>query len=297
MSQELTEAPRFSLVPANYDDAVKISKTLSASQLVPKDYQGKPENVFVAIAWGQELGLAPLQALQNIAVINGRPAIWGDAALAVCMAHPEFEDIEEKIDSTGSDRKAVCTIKRRGRTPVVRTFSVADAAKAGLWNKGGPWTQYPDRMLQLRARGFALRDAFPDAMRGFKIAEEVQDIPAEVDVTPPAGKPAIVMPRADAPTTAAVVEELGRQEDEANKAAQGGDQPAEEQPAAPVAEGVVCLSTSQLKLIRAKCAAAGMTDSVLANLLGVDKIEALPAARVNEVLDKIKAFAASRGQA
>lgn len=294
MSQELTVPQRFSLVPANYDDAIKISRTLAASKLVPKDYQAQPENVFVAIAWGQELGLAPLQSLQNIAVINGRPAIWGDAALAVCMAHPDFEDIEEKIEGSGDSRIATCTIKRKGRTPVVRTFSVADAKKAGLWGKQGPWQQYPDRMQQLRARGFGLRDAFPDAMRGFRIAEEVQDIEPEKDVTP--AKPAVVMPQASSAAPAAsaveVVAEVNQQAEQAVEAAQGGDQPASQPVQA--ADGVVAMSAGMLKTVRAKLQAAGIEERVVCLRFDVERLEAIAASQVNAVLDFIKAGGVSQ---
>jgi hypothetical protein len=65
---------------------------------------------------------------------------------------------------------------------VVRTFSQDDAKTAGLWGKQGPWSQYPKRMLQLRARGFALRDAFPDALRGIHSADESRDM--VIDVSP-----------------------------------------------------------------------------------------------------------------
>jgi hypothetical protein len=41
-------------------------------------------------------------------------------------------------------------------------------------------------MLQMRARGFALRDAFPDVLKGLITAEEAQDMPVEEkDITPP----------------------------------------------------------------------------------------------------------------
>jgi hypothetical protein len=73
---------------------------------------------------------------------------------------------------------------RRGQPPERRTFSVADAKRAKLWFKAGPWTTYPDRMLQMRARGFAIRDTFPDALRGVIIAEEAQDHPTEVREVP-----------------------------------------------------------------------------------------------------------------
>ncbi len=44
-----------------------------------------------------------------------------------------------------------------------------------MLGKQGPWTQYPERMLKLRARGFTLRDAFPDVLKGIKAREEVED--------------------------------------------------------------------------------------------------------------------------
>ena len=59
--------------------------------------------------------------------------------------------------------------------PTTRTFSQEDAKRANLWGKAGPWTAYPKRMLQMRARSFALRDSFPDALKGVGISEEVRD--------------------------------------------------------------------------------------------------------------------------
>lgn len=171
----------YSMVPTSLEEAVKISAMLAKSDLVPKDFRGKPENVFVAMQWGTEIGLKPLQALQNIAVINGRPSVWGDAALAIVQNRSDCEDISETIEGEGDKRAAICTIKRKGRSPVSRSFSVSNAKVAGLWTKQGPWTQYPERMLQMRARGFAIRDAFPDALRGLNLAEELQGV--EVDVT------------------------------------------------------------------------------------------------------------------
>ena len=166
-----------SLAPRNLQEAMEFSKLMSQSAIVPKDYQGKPANVLVAVQWGMELGLAPMQAMQNIAVINGRPSIWGDAMLAICQAHPQFQGIDEQVDDT----RATCTVKRNGRT-VTQTFTMEDAKRAGLAGKQGPWSQYPKRMLQMRARSFALRDAFADALKGIQSAEEVQDMPTERDM-------------------------------------------------------------------------------------------------------------------
>lgn len=179
MSTEITtQKQTFSLAPKDLDEAMRFADMLASASIVPKDYIGKPGNVLVAIQWGMELGLQPMQAMQSIAVINGRPSLWGDAMLALVKAHPAFEWIKEDCDGN----IATCTVKRRGEPEVTQSFSLEEAKKAGLTGKQGPWTQYPKRMLQMRARGFALRDAFPDALRGVISAEEARDTPAERDM-------------------------------------------------------------------------------------------------------------------
>lgn len=173
-----TTKQNFSLAPKDLDEAMRFADMLANSTIVPKDYIGKPGNCLVAIQWGMELGLQPMQAMQSIAVINGRPSLWGDAMLALVKSHPAFEWIKEESDANG----ATCTVKRRGEPEVSQTFTVEDAKRAGLLGKQGPWQQYQKRMLQMRARGFALRDAFPDALRGVVSAEEARDMPAERDM-------------------------------------------------------------------------------------------------------------------
>lgn len=172
--------------PSVLEGVMRLCGILAESTIVPKDFQGNPGNILIAIQWGRELGLEPLQAMQSIAVINGRPAIWGDAMLALVRGSGLMESIrEETIDDPDDGRIAICTIKRRGETAVQRTFSMEQAKRAGLAGKPGPWQQYPDRMLQLRARGFGLRDVFPDVLRGVWIAEEARDTPVEPrDITP-----------------------------------------------------------------------------------------------------------------
>ena len=154
----------------SFDELGRFCKAVINSGLAPKSFNS-PEAVMVAIQHGMELGLAPMQALQSIAIVNGKPVVYGDTALALATAHPAFHDIEETVDG----HTTTCVVKHKDRSAVVRTFSEADAKKAGLWGKAGPWQQYPSRMLQMRARSWALRDAFPDALRGLGIREEVQD--------------------------------------------------------------------------------------------------------------------------
>ena len=164
----------FSLAPKNLSEAMEYAKIIASSGMVPKSFQGRPGDVLVAVQMGVELGLPPTQALQNIAVINGRPSLWGDAVLAIVKGSPVCDYVREYFDAkTGV---ATCIAKRTDDAEeVVKTFSYEDAKRAGLWGKQGPWTQYPQRMAQMRARSWAVRDAFPDLLRGISVYEEQQD--------------------------------------------------------------------------------------------------------------------------
>ncbi|MEZ2410497.1 recombinase RecT [Bosea sp. RCC_152_1] len=176
------------IVPQTFDDVYRFAQVLSRSGLVPYGMD-TPEKVSVAILTGLEIGVKPMQAVQGIAVINGAPRIWGDLALAVVRGSGQLEKFSEKLVGTPPadwpspkdderDYKAVCIVKRKGEDEVVKEYSIADAVVAKLWNKSGPkgptpWVTNPKRMLAMRARAFALRDAFTDILKGMPIAEEM----------------------------------------------------------------------------------------------------------------------------
>lgn len=164
----------------SFDELARFCTAVSRSGLAPKGLQ-TPEAIMVAVQAGMEVGLSPFQALQGMAVINGRPSLYGDAALAVVSGHPDFEDIEETIEGTGEKMVASCVIRRKGRLPIKRVFSVPDAKLAKLWGKVGPWTEYPNRMMQMRARSWAMRDSFADALKGVGVVEEQNDTPARIE--------------------------------------------------------------------------------------------------------------------
>lgn len=184
-TKEVVAAPRgntraMNFNPTTFQEACTWAKMIASSDLAPKDYRGKPGNVLVALQMGAEVGLQPMAALQNIAVINGRPSVWGDAALGIVQASNVYESHKEWIEGDGDNAIAYCEVKRKGQEAHKVSFSVNDAKKAGLWGKESPWKTYPKRMLQMRARGFALRDQFADVMRGLILAEEALDIPVEI---------------------------------------------------------------------------------------------------------------------
>lgn len=169
------------LQPQNFEQLVTFASMAAKTSMVPAAFRGKPEDIMITVQFGSELGLSPMQSLQSVACINGKPALWGDAVIGLCQQSPLCEDIIETMEGDGDSRKAICVAKRIGKTAVKVEFSVADAKKAGLWGKPGPWTQYAERMLKMRARGFALRDAFPDLLKGLKTVEELNDYPVKSD--------------------------------------------------------------------------------------------------------------------
>jgi hypothetical protein len=165
------------LQPQNFDGLWRLSMVMAASGVLPPDLR-TPEAVFVTLNMGAELGLSPMASVQNISVIKGRPVVWGDALLGLVRASGTMTDFSETFTGTfpNDDFTAVCTCKR-GKEEVTRTFSVGDARAAGLWQyptKGvTPWHRFPKRMLQMRARSWALRDGFGDVLKGIAAREEL----------------------------------------------------------------------------------------------------------------------------
>lgn len=206
------------VVLRNIDDLWRFSKIVAASGLAPKGME-KIESVAIAIQLGLEIGLSPMSALQNIASINGRPGIYGDAAKALVERSGLLEDFDDWFEHEGKrlpggvapakpndTTVAFCMSKRKGRRELVRTFSVEDAKRAGLWGKTGPWTGYPGRMLMFRARGFNLRDNFGDVLKGLYTTEEIRDFGEAIDSEIISDSGPISMPQRVSETTAPAAE-------------------------------------------------------------------------------------------
>ena len=208
----------------NIDQAFRFCNAIAQTEMVPKAYRGRPYDVLAAVQQGAELGLAPMQSLGSLCVVNGIVSLWGDGLLAVIIAAPAYVKHEEYFEVNGERRElltgddfkldttaAVCTMWRRGQAPITNRYTIAHAKRAQLWTKAGPWQTNPDRMLRFRARAFCARDTFPDVVRGIRTVEEARDIPVDdappvvrevrrVSETPtPSTEPAPEPPATDAP--------------------------------------------------------------------------------------------------
>jgi hypothetical protein len=221
---------KFSLNLSTLAEIREFCGVMAKTEMVPKAYRGKPDDILVSVLHGQELGLPALQALQSIAVINGVPSIYGDAALALVRSSGKLEDFDEWLevdgqridgpvdvvdlaDKQGKKIVAYCVSKRLGSLKPRKTwFSVDDAKRAHLWLKKGyegketPWCTVPQRMLMWRARGWNLRDNFGDVLKGLAIYEEAQDFDLDMqrgaDGTYQAPSPSAPVGGAPSPTEA-----------------------------------------------------------------------------------------------
>jgi len=187
----------------DFEGVQRYAKLLVSCGCVPTTkedtYDSQLARATMCILLGRRVGLAPEQAVTSIYVVNSRPVIFGDAPLAICRQHPKW--IEEHfreywlVDGKpysvpGPDGKprliapppkafendstiAVCETGRQGGAEiVVRSFSIGDAKKAGLFGRNANlYGGYPQRMLMFRARGYCLRDNFGDALKGIGIKE------------------------------------------------------------------------------------------------------------------------------
>ncbi len=188
-------AKTFSLVPKDLKEAMEYAKMIAASDLVPKDYKGKDGNCLIGMQFGAELGLPPLQALQNIAVINGKPGVYGDLGKALLLSKG-FKIEERDVKDIKAKSEGWCKITRPNGQTTERTFGMEDAKTAKLWGKEGPWTNYPYRMMAWRAFWWAARDAAADVLKGIWGIEELLDYKTDaidttaVDANMPQEKPA-----------------------------------------------------------------------------------------------------------
>jgi hypothetical protein len=183
------------ITPTTVEEAARMAHAVIVGGFAPDSYKipGTADfdqnKILLGIMAALEAGLPPLYGLRQIAIISGRPTIWGDAAMALVQSKNLIAGyVEEQIgpkptetdlNKWPDDYGWRVTINRRGQEgSYTGIFTVAMAKRARLWlnTKKIPWIEHPDRMLKIRARAFPLRDGFADALAGLAIREEIEDM-------------------------------------------------------------------------------------------------------------------------
>lgn len=188
-------------VPRNFDEVLRYARMLLVAGAVPDSLAKEsgrqlPDNEIVSrvvavIAAGSEIGMGPMSAMANIALINKRRLIWGQGAVAVLQASGQLEDMRvERMGQQPGDGIQTAQfadsfgmkviLKRKGQpTPFIGEFTVGQAKRAHLWGNTNkkPWIEHPERMLFWRAFNNAASAGFADYLSGLGI-REVYDEPA-----------------------------------------------------------------------------------------------------------------------
>ena len=154
--------------PHDIESAYKLAKILVASKMLPR-YLTTPEAVFAVIAAGRELGLPALQSTRSIHMVDGKVTLSADLTVALVKAHKDCEYF--RVVEATNDR-CVCETKRRGESPTVMEWTIADARRAGLDGKDN-WKKYPKAMLRARVSADLCRAVFPDAAMGVYDPDEL----------------------------------------------------------------------------------------------------------------------------
>ncbi len=179
------------VVPKNVDTdraaRWELAQAIVSARMAPSGMESA-QKVMIAMEAGVELGIPAMASIQSIAIIKGRPCLWGDALIGVVRSSPLCLYVKEWIEGDSDKMIAYCETHRRNeKDPVCRSFSVFDAQRAGLWKSkecDSPWWKYPKRMLQMRARAWCLRDVYADILKGVQIREEVEDYAREAQDVP-----------------------------------------------------------------------------------------------------------------
>ena len=188
------------IIPRNLEETYRYAQWVCASGICPDTYldmEKAPDvqKVIIGILKALEVGLPPITGLSCIAIINNRPCIWGDGAVALIhksgkLVKMTIEEIgtkpSEKEDTTAKYENdygiEVKMWRKDSEEPYVGRFTVGDAKRAKLWGnpKKDPWVKYPRRQMKWRAFSWAARDGFADVLAGLQIGEEIQDLPQEL---------------------------------------------------------------------------------------------------------------------
>lgn len=159
--------------PGALSERIQYAETLAESSLLPKQFQKQPANVLMAIEYGNSLELSPIQAIQEITVINGKPT--ASANLIGALVRKAGHRLRVKADT--ATKTAVAQITRHDDPEYVYEvrWDMERAKSAGLTGKDN-WKNYPEAMLKARAITEVAREACPEALMGINYTrEELED--------------------------------------------------------------------------------------------------------------------------
>jgi len=151
-----------------FEQYLMLADRISRTAMVPSNLRGKPDEVLAVVMYGAELGIGPMQALQQINFIAGKPSASAELLRALVL------EAGHQFIVQGDTKYATAKCKRKDWDEWQETsFTIDDAAAAGLLNKrDSGWDKYPDQMLSARVTSKAARMWFADVISGMSYTPE-----------------------------------------------------------------------------------------------------------------------------
>lgn len=286
----------------------KVAQKIANTPFVPTAFRGKPESVYAAVLYGEELGLGPMQSLTQIHVIEGKPSLAPEGMRGLVLKAGHRIDVK-----TASNDKVVLYGRRAdsGSEATVE-WTLKDAQLAGLAGRGA-WKTYPRAMLLARATSELCRMLFADIIAGLSYTpEEVMSISGQEYVmvapetpqtaldapeTPAEPEPAeIVLENVTAPSAVAEPEIEVSWEEAFPDAVIHDAEIVEDKPATP---NTRIASAKQLNMIRAIARGAGIDQDELPALVSgivgrdINVLQAIQMGEVDQIISHLRTLEAS----
>ena len=167
--------------PKQLNTLVKLANMMARSKIVPDTYRGDPDSCFVACEMANRMGVSPIFIMQNLYIVNGRPAWSGQACISLINGTGLYGPLDfVYVGEKGTPSYGCYAQATRKSDGAIHTGTVVDYAMAEAegWTskKGSKWLTMGDQMLRYRAAAFFARVYCPHALMGLKTVEEVKDI-------------------------------------------------------------------------------------------------------------------------
>lgn len=170
-------------IPENLDQVWRLSQTLAGSSIIPKALIGKPGDVFVVLVTGHEFGLSPMQSLRGLHVIDGKPGMAADLAVALVLKRKDICKYFRLVEST-AERASYATWRIGDPQEISMSFTLGEAQLAGLPDKGkddyakanNNWRRFPTAMLRARCSIALARAVYPDIVQGVLENDELDEV-------------------------------------------------------------------------------------------------------------------------
>lgn len=170
--------------PETFDMASRMAKALSSASIVPKDYQGNAGNCMIAIDTAARMQISPMMVMQNLYVVNGRPAWSSQWIIAAINASKKYAcDLQFEYGHEEKDGGLSCkawAMDRNGNRVEGPAITMTMAKAEGWATKNGSkWATMPEVMISYRAASFFGRRNCPEITLGIYAEEEAASIPPE----------------------------------------------------------------------------------------------------------------------